>query len=346
MFSYFSKDVGIDLGTANSLVYLRGRGIAISEPSVIALNTKTNQILAIGREAKEMIGRTPPHVAVIRPLTNGVISDFEVTQEMLRYFFRRIGRHGSFLHYRRAVIGIPSNLTEVERKSVEDAVVGAGARRAYLIEEPIAAALGAGLPIEQPVASMVVDIGGGTTEVAVISMGGTVVAKSLKIAGDRFNDEIIKFIRDEFKLVIGEPTAEDLKIGVGSALPIDEKLEMNVRGRDLTTGLPREIAVRNHHIRLALSRSLASIAGAIQEVIEATPPELVGDILKEGIYVSGGGSLLRGIDALIQREMDVPVNIIEDPLTAVVLGVGVIIEDFNRYQRVLNNPFQQREINL
>ncbi|MBI1960871.1 MAG: rod shape-determining protein, partial [Candidatus Liptonbacteria bacterium] len=275
-----------------------------------------------------------------------VISDFEITQEMLRYFFRRIGRHGSFLHYRRAVIGIPSNLTEVERKSVEDAVIGAGARRAYLIEEPVAAALGAGLPIEQPIASMVIDIGGGTTEIGIISMGGTVMAKSLKIAGDKFNDEIVKFIRDEFKLVIGEPTAEDLKIGVGSAMPIDEKLEMNVRGRDAATGLPREITVRNHHIRLALSRSLASIIEAIQEVIEGAPPELAGDILKEGMHVSGGGSLLRGIHTLIQREIDVPVRIIDDPLTAVARGVGVIIEDFNRYQRVLNNPFQQREINL
>lgn len=345
-FSYFSKDIGIDLGTANSLIYLKGRGIAISEPSVIATNTKTSQIIAIGTAAKEMLSRTPASITVIRPLVNGVISDFEVTQEMLRHFLQRAGRGGSLLNYRRAVIGIPSNLTEVERKSVEDAVIGAGARHVYLVEEPVAAALGAGLPIEHPVANMVIDIGGGTTEIAVISMGGTVVAKSLKIAGDRFNEEIIKFVREEFKLVIGEPTAEALKIAIGSAVPAEEKLEMGVRGRDLASGLPREINIRNHHIRLALARPLRVIVDAIHEVIEASPPELVGDILKEGIHLSGGGSLLRGIDILIRREIEVPVSIIEDPLTAVARGVGIVIEDFSRYQRVLDNSFQKREITL
>ncbi len=346
MFSYFSKDIGIDLGTANSLVYLRGRGIAISEPSVIAVNTKTGQILAVGGEAKEMIGRTPSHISVIRPLVNGVISDFEITQEMLRYFLQKIGRRGNFLNYRRAVIGIPSNLTEVERKSVEDAVVGAGVNRAYLIEEPVAAALGSGLPIESPVASMVIDIGGGTIEIAIISMGGVVMAKSLKIAGDKFNEEIIKFIHEEFRLIIGEPTAEKLKIACGSAIPVDEKLEMRIRGRDLASGLPREVIIRNHHIRLALARSLRSIIEAVKDVIEVSPPELVGDVLKEGISLSGGGSLLRGIDILIQREIEVPVKVAEDPLTAVARGIGIAIEDMAGHRHIFDNPFQKREIIL
>ena len=342
----FSKNVGIDLGTANSLVYLAGRGIVVNEPSITAINSKTNQILAIGEDAKKMIGRTPMHINVVRPLINGVISDFEVAQEMLRHFLRKLGGSRIFYSFQKAVIGVPSNLTEVERKSVEDAVVGAGVSRAYIIEEPIAAALGARLPIDEPTANMVVDIGGGTTEVAIISMGGTVTSKSLKIAGDRLTDDIIRFVRDEFKLAIGEPTAEELKIQIGSAIPINEKMELNVRGRDLATGLPREVLVRDTHIRAAIIKSLKTMLEAVKEVIEVAPPELAGDILKKGIYLCGGGSLLRGMDALLARELGVAVNIVDDPLTCVARGTGIAVENIEKYQQILDNPLRPRDIKI
>src|SRR3989344_9449712 len=244
LFGYLIKNVGIDLGTANSIIYLSGRGIVINEPSVAALNNKTGQLVAIGHEARKMLGRVPSHITVVRPLVNGVISDFDTSQEIVRHFLRRLGGRG-FTNYGKAVIGIPSNLTEVERKSVEDVVIGAGVNSAFLIEEPLAAALGARLPIHEPTASMIVDVGGGTTEMAIISMGGAVTSKSLKIAGDKLNDDIIRFIRDEFRLVIGEPTAEELKINIGSAIPLNEKLEMTIRGRDLASGLPKEVLVRD-----------------------------------------------------------------------------------------------------
>ena len=288
---YFSKDIGIDLGTANSLVYVKGRGIVINEPSVAAINNKTGQILAIGEEAKKMLGRSPSHISVIRPLVDGVISDFEITTEILRHYFKKI-RGNRFFGYSRAVIGVPVNLTEVEKKSVEDAVISAGVNKVFLIEEPVAAALGARLPINDPTANMIVDIGGGTTEIAIISLGGTVAAKSLKIAGDKLNSEIIKLVRDEFKLLIGEPTAEELKITIGSAIPLDERLELAVRGRDVSSGLPKEEIVKNHQIRAAISRPLRQMAEAVREIIETAPPELVGDILRRGIYLCGGGGVV------------------------------------------------------
>src|SRR3989344_1647675 len=293
-FHYFSKSIGVDLGTANSLVYVAGEGIVVREPSIAAVNNKTGQVLAIGDEAKKMVGRTPAHITVIRPLINGVISDFEMTQEMLKYFFKKIGAESHAFHYHRAVIGAPSNLTEVERKSVEDAVIGAR------------------LPIGEPTASAVVDIGGGTTEIAIISMGGIVTSKSLKLAGDKLNEDIIRFVRDEFKLAIGEPTAEELKISVGTALPVNEKLEMAIRGRDMATGLPKELVLKETQVRTALARSLKTMVESAREVIEATPPELVGDILKNGIHLCGGGSLLRGLDKLLEKELLVPVKIIDD----------------------------------
>lgn len=339
IFDYFKKDIGIDLGTVNSLVYIRNKGIVINEPSLAALNNKTNQILAIGEEAKKMVGRTPAHISVIRPLVNGVISDFEITQEILRHFFKKINNNRIFNYYR-VVIGIPTNLTEVERKSVEDAAISAGAAKAYLVEEPIAAALGARLPIEEPAANMIVDIGGGTTEIAVISMAGIVTARSLKIAGDKLNEDIIRFIRDEFKLVIGEPTAEELKIAIGSALAIDERLELAVRGRDMPTGLPREIPIKGSQIRAAISRSLRLIIEAIKETVENTPPELVGDILKGGIYLCGGGSLLRGMDQLIEKEISVKAQVIEDPMTCVVRGAGIIVENIPKYSPLLQQQFE------
>lgn len=345
-FDYLFKNIGIDLGTANSLVYLAGKGIVLNNPSVVAMNSKTGELLAVGEEAKKMIGRTPNHINIIKPLVNGIIADFETTQEMLRYFLKQIGKTGFIFNIHRAVIGVPSNLTEVERKSVEDAVVGAGVNRAYIIEEPVAAALGARLPIDEPIANLIVDIGGGTTEIAVISMGGTVTSKSLKIAGERLNEEIIRFVRDEFRLGIGEPTAEELKVNIGSAIPFEQKAEMLVRGRDLGTGLPREIVVRDAQIRAAITKSLKTIVESIQEVIEAAPPELVGDILKRGIFLCGGGSLLYGVDQLISKELAVAATVVEDPLTCVVRGTGMAVENFEKYTAILDNPFTPREIVL
>lgn len=346
LLSFFGKSVGIDLGTANSLVYVAGRGIVINEPSIAAVNNKTNQVLAIGEEAKKMLGRTPSHVNVIRPLTSGVISDFEMTQEMLRYFLKRISGKQVLTNYKAAVIGVPTNLTEVERKSVEDAVLGAGVARAYVIEESLAAALGARLPIDEPTANMIIDIGGGTTEIAVISMGGTVVAKSLKIAGDKLNEDIIRFIRDEFKLAIGEPSAEELKMSIGSAMPNGEKLEMPARGRDLITGLPKEIIIKEGHIRVAISKSLKQIIEAVKEVVEHSPPELTGDILKRGMYLCGGGSMLRGIDKLLSESLMVHATIVDDPLTCVVRGTGVAVENLAKYAQILDNPIQPRDITI
>lgn len=345
IFDYFTKDIGIDLGTANSLVYARGRGIVINEPSIAAVNNKTGQVLAIGEEAKKMVGRTPQHINVIRPLVNGVISDFEMTQEVLRHFLRKLNEK-NFFNYYRAVVGIPPNLTEVERKSVEDAVVSAGAAKVYLIEEPTAAALGARLPINEPTAHLIVDIGGGTTDIAIISLGGTVVAKSLKIAGDKFNDDIVKFIKDEFRLAIGEPTAEELKTIIGSALPIEERLELAIRGRDLNSGLPKEIVVKGFHIRAAMSRSLKAIIESIKETIESAPPELVGDILKNGIYLCGGGSLLKGIDQLVEKEILVKASIFDDPLTCVARGTGRAAESIEEHSRFFAAFSRPVEINM
>lgn len=343
----FFKDVGIDLGTANSLIYLKGRGLVINEPSVAAVNNKTNQILAVGDDAKKMLGRTPSHITVVRPLVNGVISDFEMTQEMLRNFLRRLhANRMPFSAFRRGIIAIPDNLTEVERKSVEDAAMNAGCAKVYLIEEPVAAALGAGMPIDLPMATLVIDIGGGTTDIAVISMGGTVVSRTLKVAGDKFNEEITRFVREEFKLLIGEPTAEYAKMAVGSAIPMDERMEVAIRGRDLSTGLPREIMLKNSHIRVALGKSLRTIVDTVLEVIEATPPELVGDMLKQGVCLCGGGALLRGLDLMIEKETAVATRIADDPLTCVVRGLGQIVDDFDKHRELLDNPLKPLEINL
>lgn len=343
--NYFLKDIGVDLGTANSLVYVKDKGIIINEPSIVAVNNKTNQVLAIGEEAKKMIGRAPAHISVIKPLINGVISDFEMAQEMLRHYLKRVSGNKIF-NYHRTVIGIPPNLTEVERKSVEDVALSAGASKVYLIEEPIAAALGARLPIHEPTANMIVDIGGGTTDIAIISIGGTVTSKSLKIAGDKFNSDIIKFIRDEFNLIIGEPTAEEIKITVGSATSLDERLELIIRGRDVTNGLPKEAIVKSHQIRTALSRSLRLILDAIRETIENSPPELTGDILKRGIYICGGGAMIKGIDELIAKEINVNAIIVDDPLTCVVRGAGIAAENIEEYSKFFNTPLKPMDISL
>ena len=343
---FFTRNIGIDLGTTNSLIYLDKRGIVVNEPTIVAFNNKTSKILAVGDGARKMLGRTPLHISVVRPLVNGVISDFEMSQEILKHFLKKIEGSNALTSFRKAVIGVPSNLTEVERKSVEDAVIGAGVFQPYIIDEPLAAALGARLPIDEPTANMIVDIGGGTTEVAIISMAGTVTAKSLKIAGDKLNDDIMRFVRDEFKLAIGEPTAEEIKFNIGSAIPMDQKMEMNVRGRDLITGLPKEVVIRDTQIRSAMSKSLKSIVEAVREVLETSPPELSGDILSSGINLCGGGSLLRGIDQLIARELGVEARVIDDPLTCVVRGTGVAVENLEKYSNLLDNPLRPKEIKL
>ncbi len=345
LFDNVFKDIGIDLGTANSLIYLKNKGIVVNEPSVAAINTKTNHVLAVGDEAKKMLGRVPPHINVVRPLVNGVISDFEMTEEMLRHLLSR-PKASPIMSYRRAILAIPNNLTEVERKSVEDAALNAGCSKVYLVESPTAAALGAGLPIMTPSASMIIDIGGGTTDIAVISLGGTVVSRTLKVAGDKFNEDIIRYVRDEFHLAIGEPTAEFAKIAVGSAIPLDERMEVPIRGRDYTSGLPREVGMKNNHVRMAISKSLRQIVDSVHEVIEETPPELAGDVLRGGIVLCGGGALLRGLDELLEKETGVTVTVADDPLTCVVRGLGQMVDDFDGHRELLDNPLKPLYINL
>lgn len=334
--SKISRDIGIDLGTANTLVYVKGRGIVINEPSVVAVNNKTGQILAIGAEAKRMVGRTPGHIVATRPLVDGVISDFEITEQMLRYFITQVCKPGFKIFTRpRVVIGVPSGVTEVEKRAVEDATRNAGASEVYLIEEPMSAAIGSRLPVQEAAGNMIVDIGGGTTEVALISLGGVVVCKSLRIAGDKLNDDIIQYARDEFKLLLGEKTAEDIKIGIGSAFSLEDKMEASMRGRDLLTGLPKEVIVSSDDIREALRRSVKILVNAVRSTIEESPPELVADIMEKGIILAGGGSLLRGLDRLIAQETQMPVKVTEDPLTAVVRGCGVVLEDIEALRDVL-----------
>lgn len=331
-----SKDIGIDLGTATTLVYVRGRGIVINEPSVVAINQKTDQVLAIGEEAKRMVGRTPAHISAIRPLREGIISDFEVTEQMLRYFIHKVHKDTfTILPRPRIIVGIPSGITEVEKKAVRDAALNAGAREVYLVEEAMAAAIGARLPVQEALGNMVVDIGGGTSDIAVISLGGVVASRILKVAGDRLNQDIIDYARDELKLVLGEKTAEDIKITIGSAYQLDEVLETTMRGRDLTSGLPKEITVTSEQIRHALSRSVKAIVDAVKDTIEQTPPELVADIMSRGIILVGGGSLLRGLDKLINKETKMPTKVIDDPLTAVARGAGIILEDLDKLNEVL-----------
>ncbi|PIP15827.1 MAG: rod shape-determining protein [Candidatus Portnoybacteria bacterium CG_4_10_14_0_2_um_filter_43_36] len=343
LFGFFSKDIGIDLGTANTLVYVRGRGIIINEPSVVAINQKTGQILSIGREAKKMVGRTPAHIVASRPLVAGVVSDFEVTEQMLKFFIDKVHRESfSILPRPRVVVGIPSGVTEVEKKAVEDATRNAGAREVYLIEEPMAAAIGIRLPIQEAAGNMLIDIGGGTSEIAVISLGGIVVSRSLRIAGDKLNEDIINYARDEFNLLLGEKTAEDIKLAIGSAHPLEEKIETTMCGRDIVTGLPKEIIVDDSQIRKALSRSIKTLVNAVKGTIEETPPELVADIMRRGIYLVGGGSLLRGLDKLIAEQTEMPVKLVEDPLTAVVRGAGVVLEDIDSLKDVLVSTKYQK----
>ncbi len=336
LFSSFSEDLGIDLGTTNTLIYVRDQGIVINDPSVVAMNTRTGQIVAVGKRAQEMVGKTPAHIIATQPLTSGVISDFEVTEKMLKYFFEKLheGRWG-VVPRPRVVIGVPLDITEVERKAVADAVIGAGAREVFLIEESMASAIGARLPIQEAIGNLVIDLGGGKTEISTISLGGVVTFKSLTVAGYEMDRTIVNFFRDQYNLLIGDQVAEQVKIRIGSAAVLEENLTMDVRGRDLVTGLPREQKVTDKEIREALSRPVKAIIEAIKDTIEITPPELVADIYERGVILTGGGALLRGMDRAISLATGVPVRIAEDPLTAMVRGTGMVLEDLDTLRGVL-----------
>jgi rod shape-determining protein MreB len=336
LLGFFSRDIGIDLGTANTLVTVRDRGIVISEPSVVAIDTRTKRVLAVGAEAKRMLGRTPASITAVRPLRDGVISDFDVTQEMIAYFVRKVHDRVGMVPRPRMLLGIPSGVTEVEKRAVRDAAMNAGARWAGLIEEPMAAAIGAGLPVAEPTGSLIVDIGGGTTEVAVISLGGIVVSRSIRVGGDEMDTDIVAYARREYNLFLGERTAEDIKIAIGSAAPGDwDAQRVTLRGRDLLTGLPRSVEVGAEQIREAIEPSVALIVETVKDTIEETPPELVADIMDQGIVLAGGGALLCGLDRRIAEATQMPVHVANDPLTCVVRGTGVVLESLDVMQNVL-----------
>ena len=339
IFSHLSNNIAIDLGTANSLVYVQDKGIVINEPSVVAINKKTGYILAIGKEAKKMVGRTPANIVATRPLVSGVVSDFDATEQMLKYFIEKTRKKKFMFGFRpQVIVGIPYGVTEVEKRAVCDAARNAGAKDVFLIEEPMAAAIGARLSVQEADGNFIVDIGGGTTEIAVISLGGVVIAKSIRVAGDRLNRDIIQFAQEEYNLLIGERAAERVKISVGSAYPLKEKKEIPLRGRNLITGLPEEILVTDKDIRRSLSKSVEQIVTAVKTTVEETPPEILADIMSKGIYLTGGGSLLRGLDTLIQERVKMPTKIIEDPLTAVVRGAGMVLENIDKLRETLTEP--------
>ncbi len=328
LFSLFSNDMGIDLGTANTLVYVKNQGIVLREPSVVAIDRETRRVLAIGAGAKRMLGRTPASIVAVRPLKNGVIADFEVTQEMIKYFIRKVHNRRSLLHPR-IVIGIPSGITEVERRAVQESAEQAGAREVYLIEEPMAAAIGADLPISEPHGNFIVDIGGGTTEAAVISLGGLVVSKSLDIAGDEMDEAMMMHFRRKYNLLIGETTAEDVKIQIGSVFPLKEEKTMEVRGRDQATGLPKTVLITSEEVRQALMEPMQLILDVIKNTLEETPAELAADLVERGIMLAGGGSLLRGLPELIRQETELPVHRAADPLSCVAMGAGRFLEELD-----------------
>lgn len=334
-YKYLSNDIGIDLGTANTLVYVRGQGIIINEPSVVAVNEKTGRVVAIGAQAKQMLGRTPAHITAVKPIVDGVISDFEVTEEMIAYLINKAEKENKKLLGPRIVVGVPYGITNVEVRAVRDATKSGGAREVHIVEEPMAAAIGIRLPVKEPVGSMIVDIGGGTTDIAVISLGGIVRAKTLKIAGDKLNADIMSYIRGEFKILIGEKTAENIKMLIGSVLPGEQPLEAAIKGRDLVTGLPREVIVTDSDIREAISLSIDNLVESVKEVLETTPPEIVSDVMHRGVHVCGGGALLKGMGTLLTESIKIPVHISEDPLTSVARGTGIILENLDDYRDVL-----------
>lgn len=335
LFRLISNDIGIDLGTANTLVYLAGKGVVIDEPSVVALNKKTNRVVAVGSAAKEMLGRTPAHIIAERPIIDGVISNFEVAGEMIAYLINKAEQEYPKLLGPRVIVGVPSGITNVETRAVRDAATDAGAREVFIIEEPMAAAIGDRLPVKAAKGTIIIDIGGGTTDIAVISLGGIVNSKNMKIAGDKFNQDIITYMRDTYKMLIGEKTAEDLKMSVGRIIEKSEKKVGKMRGRDLITGLPKEMEVTDKDIRSAMQNSVDTLLDSIKAVIETTPPEILSDTIGSGIYLSGGGALIEGIDKYISEAIKVPVHIVADPLTAVARGTGVILENLEDYEETL-----------
>lgn len=334
----FSRDISIDLGTAYTSVLVRGQGIVINEPSVVAIETKTKKILAIGQEAKEMVGRTPANIVAIRPLRDGVISDFDITERMLHYFIQKV-HEKVFLPIPRprVVVGLPSGVTEVEKRAVHDACISAGAREAYLIEEPMAAAIGAGMPVAEPTASMVVDVGGGTTEVAIISLADIVTSESIRVAGDEMDEAIIQHMKQNYNLLIGEQTAERIKIEIGSAYPLEQELTMEVRGRDVIAGLPRKEVIRSEEIREAVREPIDAIVAAIKVTLERTDPELAADLVDNGMVLAGGGVLLRGLDQVLQEATGLPVRLTEDPITCVAQGTGLFLENLDRMKKYLES---------
>lgn len=329
----FSNDMGIDLGTATTLVFVKGEGIVLCEPSVVAIERGTSHVLAVGEEAKRMLGRTPGNIIAIRPMKDGVIADFEITEAMLRYFIKKV-HHRRVLVRPRIVIAIPSGITEVEKRAVKDSAEHAGAREVFLIEEPIAAAIGVGLPIQEPVGNMVIDIGGGTTEIAVVSLAGVVFSKSIRIGGDEMNEAIIEYLKKTYNLMIGERTAEDIKIKIGSAYPLEEEMTMEVKGRDLVAGLPKTVTISSEEVREALQEPVRAIAEITKMSLERTPPELAADLIDHGIVLAGGGSLLRGIDRLISEETGLPVHVADDPVTAVAKGTGMVLNEIHYLKKV------------
>ena len=337
----FSNDMGIDLGTATTLVYIKNQGVVLCEPSVVAIQSGTSRVLAVGEEAKRMLGRTPGSIVAIRPMRNGVIADFEITESMLRHFIKKV--HNSRRLVRpRMVIAIPSGITEVEKRAVKDSALHAGAREVYMIQEPIAAAIGVGLPIEEPHGNMIIDIGGGTTEMAVISLAGVVFSKSIRIAGDEMDEAIINYLKKTYNLMIGERTAEEIKIKIGSAYPLDEEMTMEVKGRDLVSGLPKMITISSEEVRESFAEPLAQIVEAVRITLERTPPELSADLIERGLVLAGGGALLRGMDKLISEETGLPVHLAEDPLTAVVLGTGKVLSEIKYLKKILLKPKIER----
>jgi len=329
----FSNDIGIDLGTANTLVYVRDRGIVIREPSVVAIQAGTNRVLAVGEEAKKMLGRTPGNIVAIRPLKAGVIADFEITEAMLRYFIRKV--HNRRMMVRpRVIVAVPSGITEVEKRAVKDSATHAGAREVYLIEEPMAAAIGVGLPVQEPAGNMIVDIGGGTTEVALISLAGIVLSRSVRVGGDEMDEAIVQYMKRVYNLMIGERTAEEIKIAIGSAYPMGEETNMEVKGRDLVAGLPKTLTITSEEVRDALQEPISAIVEAIRITLERCPPELSADLVDRGLVLAGGGALLRGIDKLIAEQTGLPVHVAEDPLSAVAEGTGVVLHELNFLRKV------------
>jgi len=346
LFKKFSRDVGIDLGTSNTLIYVKDRGIVVNESSIVAINNRNDQILAVGEEAQKMVGKTPPHITISKPLVDGIISDFEVTEKMLKYFIGRISQESFGLSPRpRVVIGVPLDVTEVEKKAVEDVVLSAGAREVYLVENVIATAIGARLPIQDPSGNMVVDLGGGITEIAVISLSGVVAWKSLRTAGNKLNQDIMQFARSEFNLLVGERIAEDIKIKAGRVMDSGELIELRMRGRDLMTGLPKEVIITSDQVKQALQRSIATIIDGIKSTLEITPPELVADIYQRGMVLAGGGAMLAGLDKVIAQATKIPIKVIEDSLTCVVRGMGLILEDENLLKEVAVPSSTQEEKN-